>query len=181
MTAQPASRTLDENEKITPCMVYLPMRLIWGNLISKKGIRVETWLKMTLLPDYLTFLDAQMLIFGGPKPVRQSYAEIYAPLSEILAYHLLPPALQHIEMDYDPNEPNRKMEPTTVYTSVFRFDGYKRISTLGDFSTAIATSKEVFTPLYDVTVSHPIASTMKPLSVPYLLLRHANATYARKG
>lgn len=173
--------TLDESEKTTLCMAYLPMKLVWGDLLSKKGIRVATWLKMQLVPDYFTFYNAQVLIFGGAKPIRLAFPELHIPTSGTLAYHLLPPATSEFEIDYDLDEPNRKMEPVAVLVNIFRFDGWRRISSLGNFAASLAVGKETFVPLYDVTISHPTVPSMKSIQVPYTLFRQDAGLYMLEG
>ena len=166
---------LKETERATPAMVYLPFRLCWGKLVHPMGIRPQNWLKMTMVPEYFLLAEAQMLLFHGPQPVRLSSPEMHIPVSQILAFHLMPPF--EFEVDYDPNEPNRVMKPVSVNVDIFRFDGNVRISTLADFSFSIQKGGRSYRSLYDATVSHPATPGIKPLSVPAVLLRNDVTVY----
>ncbi len=161
--------TLQEHEKFTPTMIYTPTSIIWGNLLSPKTIRAEFWLKTTILPDYFSVHNGKMMIFSGAQPMRMAFGEIHIPVLNIAGIHVLPPLKP--EIDYDTNEPNRAMAPVTALMGLYRFDGLWRISSLADLSTSLKTGKEKFTPLYEVTVSHPTAPSMKPMQIPYVLLR----------
>ena len=168
--------TLKDHENVVSTMIYADMKMYWGKLVTPQAVQAATWLKMSMLPDYFTLLDAGMMLFGGGSPTRLTLDEVYVPVSTILAFHVLPP--EEVEKDYDDNEPNREMYDVTAFCSVFRFDGKRRLSTLSDFSTAIQASKESFASMYDVTVSHPLVPSMKGLSVPYALTRTISTTLA---
>ena len=77
---------LTENDELVNTIVYLPMRMVWGKMLAKKAIRVSTWLKMQMVPEYFTYYDAKMLVFGGSQPVGMSFSEFHIPVNEIIAY-----------------------------------------------------------------------------------------------
>ncbi len=164
---------IKETETTVPAMAYTNMRLIWGKLVAPKVVRVPTWLKMTMVPELMTFVEAEMLVFGGGQPARLSAPEIHIPSAQILAFHVLPPT--QFEPDYDPNEPNRTMKPVSALCNIYRFDGKRRLSTLGDFVSVVQASKETYAGLYDVTISHPTVPGLKAITVPFVMLR-ADAT-----
>jgi hypothetical protein len=170
---------IKESETAVPAMAYLDMRLVWGKLIAPKAVRAATWLKMSMVPGIFTFTDAEILVFGGSQPARLSTPACHLPTAEIIAFHVLPPAT--VELDYDPNEPNREMKPVTALASIFRFDGTKRISTLADFVQTVQSNKEPFSSLYDVTVSHPVAPGLKGITVPLVLMRSSAISYLMRN
>lgn len=160
---------LKESERSIPAMIYSQGRMSWGKLVHPMGVRPQSWLKMTMIPENFLLLEANTLIFGGPQPVRLSASEMYVPVREIGAFHLMPPF--EYEPDYDPDEPNRAMKPISALIDRFRFDGRMRISTMADFSFSIQKSGVSFLPLYEVTAGHPTVPSLKSIQVPYALLR----------
>jgi hypothetical protein len=88
---------------------------------------------------------------------------------QIEAFHLLPPASE--PLDYDPTEPNRRMQPVTALLGSFRMDGSLRLSTQSNLTKFLDIARETFTPLYDSQVSNPHIPSIGTLSVPYLLVR----------
>jgi hypothetical protein len=170
---------LEGDEKTTPVMLYLGSKLVYGELISKDGIRVHSWLRSPMVPEQFHLLNAKVIQFAGHDVKQFQFPEIYVPIAQILAYHVLPPATKDMEMDYDPNEPNRIMRQVTIFVSRFNFAGERRISKLADFTASLAAgAAQAFEPLYNVIVSHPTIPNMSNLKVPYVLIRSKTATFA---
>jgi hypothetical protein len=156
-------------------MAYAPSRVIWGQLIHPETVRPQVWLKHTVAPEFLHFIDAQMIVFGRREPVRSTHASVHFPARRVLAFHLLPPA--EYTPDYDENEPNRAMANVVVSCDIFLFAGLCRIATIADFSASIQGFRELFRPFYAVSVSHPTAPEMQPMLVPYVLIRTEEVVY----
>ena len=174
---KPRRYTVQSDEKVTTVMLYTENQLVWGEVITKGAVRVSTWLRTPSLPQFFYIHDANLLRFGvgnGPKP--QSYASLHLPSSQIIAFHIRPPAQD--PLDYDPKEPMRKMEPVTVLVGWFRFDGFLRMSTHTDLEHYLDVAKELFTSLYDVTISQSSSQSAGVMRVPYVLIRNANAMYS---
>jgi hypothetical protein len=53
----------------------------------------------------------------------------------------------------------------------FRFDGCLRMSTQTSLDRFLDVSKEIFTTLYDLEITQPLIPAMKPIHVPYALVR----------
>ncbi len=166
---------LSENDALVPAMIYYDKGIVWGNLVTKKAIRASTWLRMSNVPNYFVFYDAHLLLLSGGQPVHLSYDEINMPVNQIIAMHVMPPAKP--EMDYDPNEPFRKIEKVSALSGLYRFDGGRRMSTMSDLHTSLMTSAERWASLYDVTVSYPTLPAMKPIKTPLVLLRQEYVIY----
>ena len=176
MAAPARTHKLSDNDDSVPSMAYLANGLIWGNLLTKKALRTSIWLKMPMAPEHFLFMDANVMIFSGTQQARASFFELHIPIGNILAFHVLPPA--PVEMDYDPNEPNRKFEAVTALVGPFRFDGNRRISVMADLATSLAKSGEKYSGLYDVTVTYPVP-TMRALKLPFVLLRQDATFYGQ--
>lgn len=180
MSEQSASSvSLPEGYKATPVMAYTGTQFIWGEVVSVEAIRVSTWLRTQAVPKFLHFLDAQVLSFnagGGLKPVH--FHEFFLPSAHVLAFHLKPP-LQD-PLDYDPNEPMRKMEPVTALVGNFRFDGYLRMSTQTNLERFLEVAKESFISMYDIQISHPAIPALSGLRTPFSLIRMESVSFSAR-
>jgi len=173
MTSQipePKEHSLAPDEKISRIMVYTPNNLIRGEVITKQIIRVSTWLRSTMAPHHLYLHNAQVLILGNAgSPQTLSLSEFIIPVSLVTAYHLVLPAQD--PMDYDANEPNRKMEAATLFIGSFRFKGYIRISSQSTIEKHLDISKEPFMSFYDVEITNPSIPAMATIKAPLALFR----------
>jgi hypothetical protein len=168
--------TLASDEKSTPVMIYTPQALIWGKVISKEAIRVNIWLRTDVAPLYMRLIDAQVLLIGGrtsPKPVK--HATLYVQTNQIIAFHLLPPAEE--PLDYDPDEPNRIMQPTTALLGFFQFDGSIRMSAQTELDNFLNASKGEFLPLYNAKMTCPAIPSIKAIQTPLVLIQQKVAMF----
>jgi hypothetical protein len=168
--------TLEADEKATPVMVYTQNHLAWGEVVTKEVIRLSTWLRTQAAPQYICLHDAQMMYVGGGPVASISMVEMQIPIAQVLAFHMLPP--QQDPVDYDPNEPNRKMVPVTALVGSFRFDGLLRMSTQSSLHNFLEVIKEVYTSLYEVKISQPERPSMAPLQAPYTIVRRDAALFS---
>jgi hypothetical protein len=176
-TTDPAQvNQLEDDEKATPVMVYTPSHLAWGEVITKELIRLSTWLRTQAAPQYIFLHNAQMMYAGGGSPSPVAAPELHIPINQVCAFHMLPP--HQDPLDYDPNEPNRKMIPVSALVGSFRFDGLLRMSTQSSLFTFLEVIKEVYTSLYEVKVYQPQRPSMTPLHVPFTLVRRDAALFS---
>jgi hypothetical protein len=165
-----SSNTTEQDEKLVPTMIYTPQRLIWGQLITKPVIRVSTWLQTEMAPKYINLSEAQVLFLNGSsetKPIR--YPDVYVETQQIIAYHILQPADE--SPYFDPNAPNRKMEPVTALVGVFRFDCAIRLAEQSDLKNFLSVQKGNFLPVFDPIMSCPLLPSIKGVRSPFALLR----------
>jgi hypothetical protein len=175
--ANPLPYTLTEEEKVVPVMAYTRHALYWGDVVVKHIVRVSTWLRSGNAPDSIRIFNARVLMTSGistPKPIASP--EMYLNVSEILAFHIRPPA--HDPPDYDPNEQNRIMEPVMVLIGNFKIDGSIRHSAKADLAKFIEVTRELFTGIYDAEISCPIISTVGITKVPFLIVRQMATTFS---
>ena len=175
--AKQGAYPLQEGEKATAVMVYTDTLLIWGQVITKLAIRVSTWLRTPAIPQFMCIFDAHIMRFGSggiSKP--QNHQELYLPSSKIIAFHIKPP--EHDPLDYDPNEPMRKMEPATALVGWFQFDGFLRMSTQTDIARFLDVTKEPFITMYDIEITQPSSSSEGVMRVPYALVRSENVIFS---
>lgn len=167
------------DEKLTQIMVYMPLGLYWGDVIVKEVIRVSTWLRTSSAPDIVTLHNANWLPMrpsGENKPLR--FPDLHLPTSQIMAYHLMPPAKD--PLDYDATEPNRKMEPVSVLVGSFRMDGLLRMASITDLSRYLTVNRELFTAIYDAEICNPIFQAVGLIRVPFVLVRQSTSIFANR-
>jgi hypothetical protein len=161
---------LAPDEIATPVMVYTQNALSWGQLITKKAIRAGIILRSTVLPDYLSIYQAHLMNLQGREIVKPvAFNELHFSIEQIIGFHVMPPNEE--PPDYDPDEPNRKMEPITVLVGKFFFHGHVRISDQTNLKTFLDVTKIEFTSMYDVDIAHVSNAGMKPIHVPMCQVR----------
>jgi hypothetical protein len=176
----PKPYTLEAGEKATPVMVYTLTTLARGEMITKEQMRVSTFLRTQAAPEFVGLYNAHVLIFGGPTGIQQAgYTEYFIPTQQILAYHLVPPVKD--PPDYDPSEPNRKMEPAILLVGTFRFSGYLRMATQSNLNKYLELARESFLSFYDVEITNPGLPSASVLKVPIVLARLSAAVLASRS
>lgn len=180
MSEQLAGTTprLEADEKISHVMIYTLSGIYWGELITKSIIRVSTWLRTNAVPDRITLHNAKGMITTGGQVSPTSYTELHISLSQIQAFHLIPPEQDPI--DYDPTEPNRKMEPVLILLSSFQFKGYLRLSTTSTVKKFLDVTHELYTPIYDAEITNLLLPNLGSIKVPYTLIRQETAIFAKR-
>lgn len=175
-TSGPPPYTLSPDEKSAGVMIYTATGVSWGEVVVKNQIRVSTWLRTNAAPEIICLYNAKTLfVSGGGSAKVLPFREQHISANQVLAYHLLPPAKEPV--DYDPTEPNRRMDPVSVLIGQFRLDGSVRVASRTTLATHLEISRETFSPLYDVEVTCPILPSLKPVRVFYALIRHQSAAF----
>lgn len=170
---------LGPDDKTVPVMIYTHQRIIWGNLVSRKTIRVTTWLKTEMAPNFLSILDAQIMLFGAGDAVgKMKFPILHVQKGQIIAYHILPPADE--SPYYDENIPNRRMEPVTIIAGIFRFDGFLRLAEQTDLYSYLTVHKEDFLSVYDLTMTCPLIPSLEGIRVPFGMINQIWAVVAEK-
>ena len=166
-----------DDEKLTPIMIYTSHSLVWGQLYSKKAIRVSSWLLTDMAPTYMKIFNAQFLIIGGSQPLAPiKQPVLHLQTKGINAFHLMPPNEEGA--DYDPDEPNRKMVPTKAFVGYFRFDGFARMATFSNMDNYLGAAKGEFITIYDITMTCPMVPSIKGIKAPMILLRQGRVIFA---
>lgn len=164
------SYSIPEGHKATSVVAYTHNLFIWGDVLTMDSIRVSTWLRTQAVPKFVHFLDAQVLAFGTGGSLKPTvHHELFIPSVEIAAFHLRPPAQD--PLDYDPNEPMRKMEPVTALVGGFRFDGHLRMSSQTYLERFLEVAKETFVSMYNIQIMQPALPNLGVMRVPLCLLR----------
>ncbi len=180
-TAQEHLYLLTPEDKTAQVMAYTTTKLFWGEVVAKKDIRVSTWLRTTAAPEILTLYRGKVLVTTTPSnpPKPYAFSEIHLPAETILAFHLLPPA--HDPPDYDPTEPNRYMNPTTVLIGTFQFDGHTRLSSVTNLGKYLEVTRETFTSLYDVEIRSSVMPALGVMKIPFVLVRQMASAFCLRS
>jgi hypothetical protein len=169
---------LKPDEKTTPVMMYSPDRLVRGEVLTKQSVlRVNIWPRTDGAPKYMHVLKPQVLVFGGNPVKALSYAEIYFPTSQLIAFHTLPPADE--PLDYETTEGSRMMEDVEALVGTFLMKGKIRISTHTEVGTSLEMARVAWMSLYDVEITNPYLPQMPPLLVPMALINPMHVSFAQ--
>lgn len=161
------------DDKVSQIMVYTEHILCWGEVITKEMVRVSTWLRTNAAPDSVLLYNARSLPSQSTQALKpQVYPELHIPTHHILAYHLLPPAQD--PLDYDPRDGLRKLEPVSVLSGPYRFDGNLSIAQKSNLTKFIEITKETYTSIYDVEITYTMMASMGKLKIPMMLFRFAD-------
>lgn len=171
---------LRPDERTTPVMLYTQESVVRGEVVTKESVhRVNIWLRTDGAPKYMHILKPQVLVFGGSPVKPLSYEEIYFPVSEIIAFHTLPPADE--PLDYDPAEANRMMQPVEALVGTFVMKGKIRISTQTEVGVSLEVARVSWMSIYDVVISNPYLPQMPPIQVPMTLLNPSRVAFGLNG
>ncbi len=170
---------LAPDEKSAPVMAYTETSVVWGDVIVKNTIRVSTWLRSTVIPDHIHLLNACCLLIASGSPDKAAFFnELHLPTAQIIAFHLIPPAKD--PPDFDPSEPNRRLEPVALLAGPFRLNGHLRLAGKTDLAKYIDISHELFTSIYNVEISTPGLPAVGVIRVPFMLTRMAVTIFASR-
>jgi hypothetical protein len=167
---------LRPDEKTSLVMLYTPNNVVRGEVVVKQNVpRVNIWLRTDGAPRYLHILRPQVLVFGGSPIKALSYAELYFPTSEVIAFHTLPPTDE--PLDYDASEADRKMEAVDLVVGTFVMKGQIRISTHTEVDTTLESARVSWMSIYEVSITNPYLPQMPVLQVPMVLVNPSHVAF----
>jgi hypothetical protein len=170
---------MEPDEKSASVMVYTATGLSWGEVVVKEQIRVSTWLRTNASPDIVCLYNAKTITTTNnapPKPLQ--FSELHIMNQQVVAFHLMPPAKD--PLDFDPNEPNRRMDPITVMVGTFRIDGLMRIAVKSNLSKYLEVTRENFAAIYDAEITCPVMPSLGVMRVPYVIVRMSSSMFATR-
>jgi hypothetical protein len=161
--------SLGPDEKTSTVMIYCDHAFVRGDVVTKSNVRVSIWMRTQGVPNFIHLLKVQMVLFGGTPPKSLTYNELYFPTTQIIGFHLAPPASDPV--DYDEKEANRRMTEVNLWLGTFTIKGKLRISTQTDFATSIEVGRATWLSIYEAEVTNPFLPQMSPIHVPMMLAR----------
>ncbi len=179
MNDKPAAYTLAEDEKAVQVMIYTLNSLFWGDVVVKSIIRVSTWLRTNIVPDWIPLYNAGSIVTtSGTAPRTNSFNELFVAVPQIIAFHLAPPAAD--PLDFDPTEPNRQMAPVNALIGTFQMKGSLRMAASSSLRRYLEVTRENYTPLYDVEISNLVLPAFGPVKVPFIMIRQGAAVFTTR-
>ena len=164
---------LAPDEKSSTVFIYTQTSLIRGDIILRESARVSIWLRTQGVPNFIHVFKANIIQLAGSPPRTYTKEEAFIPTSEVIGFHLAPPA--HDPLDYDPAETNRRMQPVQALAGSFEIKSLLRISTATDIAAGLDVMNTTWMSLYDAEVTNPYVPQLS-LSVPMLLVRPNKVT-----
>lgn len=146
-------KPLAPDEKTVMVMVYTHNMLARGEVIAKENARVSIWLRTQGVPNHIHLFKPQVISFGGTPPRPLSFLEIFIPTTQVIGFHLVPPAQD--PMDYDADEVNRIMQPLDLIIGTFLLKAHIRVSTQAELSTSLDVMRAAWISIYDADISNP--------------------------
>ncbi len=165
------------DDQATPIVIYTKSSMSFGSIINNQAISPTRILLGDTLPDYLALYEAQHInTFGGTLGRPAKYPELFIPTRNVLGFHLAPG--QKAELNYDPNEPNRVMQPAYIWLGIFLIEAEMRISTQTDLRTFLDIAKGTYMPVYNAKIASPTNPGLKPIQVDMLLINRLSVLVA---
>ena len=179
MNDKPAAYTVAEDEKTVQVMIYTLTSLFWGEVVVKSIIRVSTWLRTNTVPDWIPLYNAGSIVTtSGTAPRTNNFTELFVPVPQIIAFHMLPPAAD--PLDFDPTEPNRRWEPVNALVGTFQVKGSLRITASSSLKRYVEVTRENYTSVYDAEITNLVLPAFGPIKVPYILIRQGAAIFTTR-
>lgn len=166
--------TLASDEKATTVMLYSRNKLIHGDFVTKKDVRVSIWPR-TDMPGYMHLWNTEVLFLAGSPPKSLDYREFFFPTERMIAFHIAPPSSE--PLDYDPSVENRTMVPVDMILGAFMLKGLMRMSTRTDFASMLEISHSTWISIYDADITNPFMPIMPTIHVPMLLVSPAQVSF----
>ena len=166
--------TLDSDEKATTVMLYSRNKLIHGDFVTKKDVRVSIWPRADK-PNYIHLWNAEVLFMAGMPPKSVNYAEFYFPTERMIGFHIAPPASE--ALDYDAAVENRTMQAVDLILGAFMLKGKMRISTRTDFAAMLEIAHRTWISIYDADITNPFLPIMPTIHVPMILVSPAQVSF----
>lgn len=160
-------RELTAEEKTAMVMVYTNNMLAHGELIAKESTRVSIWLRTDGVPNFIHLYKTHVISFSGGAPKTSSFSEMFIPVAQVAAFHLVPPAQD--TLDYDEKEGNRIMQPLDVMVGAFTIRGKMRISAQSDVGTSLDVMRAPWLSIYESDIVNPSLPQFN-MHVPFLLV-----------
>jgi hypothetical protein len=175
-TSPVLSVPLGTEDNLASVMIYLPRAIYWGDIVIRKQFKPSTWLCTSSVPDILHLTNAKVIFESSQTtPKVLTLNELMIPSLSILAYHLVPPNFD--PLDIDPDEKNMQMLKIDAFLGAYQFSGSLRISTIQTLQTYLEITHVNYLSLYDVSIQNTFNNSLGIVKVPYALLRKESTVF----
>ena len=143
------SYTLAPDEKATQVMIGTTDTLMWGDLVTKQAVRVNTYLN-SLAEDYVPLRDAKILFLAPNEHVAPiERASVHIRQEEILIFLVM-----HDEDPLPEETQTRRYEPVEAIISSFQIEGSILKAPISNVHNMLLVSKATYLPIYSATIRH---------------------------
>ena len=143
------SYTLEPDEKANQVMVGTPDTLIWGDLVTKKQVRMSVYLN-TLAEDFVPLRDVRILFLAPEQrlaPAERS--ALYVKQEEILVFF----AMNDTEPMPEETE-TRRYVPVEIFAGSYQLEGKILKAPVSTLQNMLMVSRSLYLPVYEGTVHH---------------------------
>jgi hypothetical protein len=147
------TRPLALGERKVLVMVYTRDMLARGELVLMENLRASIWLRTQGVPNHIHLHSPNIIQFNGTPPQPQSFAEVFVPTAEVIAFHLDPSVKE--PPDFDETETNRMMVTVRALIGPFHLHGKLRVSTQTDIATALDVAHTTWMSVYGAVLTSP--------------------------
>ena len=153
------SYTLAPDEKATQVMIGTAETLMWGALVTKQAVRVNTYLN-TLAEDYVPLRDTKILFLAPNEqmaPIER--ASVHVRQEEILVFFVM-----HDEEPLPEETHTRRYEPVEAIIGSFQIEGALLKAPISNVQNMLLVSKATYLPIYRATIRHVAKSWLGTIS-----------------
>ncbi len=159
--------TLAPDEKANQVMVGTQDTLIWGDLITKKPVRIDVYLN-TMAEEFVCLRDVQILFLAPEQrmpPVERR--ELLVKQEEILTFFAMD------NPDPLPEETDtRHYVPVEMFVGSYQIEGKIMKAPVSTLQNMLLVTRSVYLPIYEATVRH--------MAKPWLGSFSSNAVHVRR-
>ncbi len=159
--------TLAADEKATTIMLYSRNKLVHGDLVTNKDVRVSTWPRLGL-PGFLHLWNAEVLFLASVPPKTLNFGQYFFPSERMIGYHLAPPSTE--PLDYDPSGEDRTLLPIDMILGTFMLKGSILVSPRTELASMLEVSHRAWLSIYNADISNPFMPVLPTIHTPMLLV-----------
>ncbi|MGD9048028.1 MAG: hypothetical protein PVF77_08255 [Anaerolineae bacterium] len=143
------SYRLASDEKVNQVMVGTQDALIWGDLVTKKPVRISVYLN-TMADEFVSLNDVRILFLAPEQRVPPTERpELLIKQEEILAFF----ALDDPEPIPEETE-TRRYVPIEMFVGSYQIEGKIIKAPVSTLHNMLVVTRSVYLPIYEATIHH---------------------------
>ena len=143
------SYTMRPDEKVSRVMIGTAHALIWGDLVTKEGVRLSVFLN-TLAEDFVPLHDAKVLFLAPAQQVPpMERSSLHVKTEEITIFFVME------DPEPLPEETEtQRYEPMEVIGGSYQIEGKILKSPVATLDNMLLVSRSAYMPVYEATIRH---------------------------
>lgn len=167
------SYTLGPDEKANQVMVGTQNTLVWGDLVTKKPVRMSAYLN-TMAEDFVSLHEARILFLAPEKRVPPAErAELFIKQEEILVFFAM-----NDEEPLPEESDTRHYIPVEIFAGSYQIEGKILKAPVSTLANMLVVSRAVYLQIYEATVRHVAKPWMGSFSSPLIHVRRERVSVA---